>query len=56
MAKPQCINKYIENIPRNSGNINIVQQLVELILKENPALLEDYQKSKDMTGQMRLEF
>jgi len=54
MDKPEDINEYIEKIPMKSEHINIVQQLVEIILEHNPSLLEDYQKSKDMTGQMRV--
>lgn len=54
MDKPEDINKYIESIPIKSDHVNIVQQLVEMILEDNPSLMDDYQKSKDMTGQMRV--
>ncbi|MGI5998522.1 MAG: GTP pyrophosphokinase [Lutispora sp.] len=54
MDKPEDINKYIESIPIKSDHVNIVQQLVEIILEDNPSLMDDYQKSKDMTGQMRV--
>jgi len=54
MDKPEDINEYIEKIPMKSDHINIVQQLVEIILEHNPSLLDNYQKSKDMTGQMRV--
>lgn len=54
MDKPEYINKYIENMPHHSGYINIVQQMVEMILEDNPSLLDDYQKSKDVTGHVRV--
>lgn len=54
MDKPEDINKYIESIPIKSDHVNIVQQLVEMILEDNPSLMDDYQKSKDMTGQVRV--
>lgn len=54
MNKPDYINKYIENMPHHSGYINIVQQLIEQILKDNPALLDDYQKSRDIVGHVRV--
>jgi len=54
MDKPEDINKYIENISIKSDHVNIVQQLVEMILEDNPSLIEDYQKSKDITGKVRV--
>ncbi|MDD4834949.1 MAG: RelA/SpoT protein [Lutispora sp.] len=54
MDKPEYINKYIENIHHNSEYINIVQQLTELILEDNPSLLDDYQKGKDATRNVRV--
>ena len=54
MDRPEDINKYIENMPHNFKSTNIVQQLVEQILSENPTLLDDYQKGEDLTGRMRV--